>query len=235
MKKLTVYFSLLFFIEASGQNLQPQPGATGVDTAVSFYFSSLEQTLPIHNGRVFYGYPGVIEHAFFPTSGWQKGTVLFDGTWYHDLTLMYDIYMDEVIILHPSSTPVRLISERIKEFRYLDLNFERLGPDNSPLLKTGFYQRLVEGPVTIYAKRIKKIEENIVDLAIERKFVSADHFFVLKNGIYTAVNKQKTLLELMKDKKQGVVYHLKQQNLKFRKNREKAIVEMAKFYNQSPN
>jgi hypothetical protein len=143
--------------------------------------------------------------------------------------------MDEVIILHPSSTPVRLISERVQQFRYMDLNFERLGPENSHLLKTGFYQRLVEGPVTIYAKRTKKIEENIVDLAIERKFVPSDHFFVLKNGIYTAVNKQKGLLELMKDKRQGIVHHLKQQNLKFKKNREKAIVEMAKFYNQSPN
>jgi hypothetical protein len=176
-----------------------------------------------------------LEHAFFPVSGWQKGSVLFDGIWYHDLSMMYDIYMDEVVILHPSSTPVRLISERVQQFRFMDLYFERLGTANSPQLKTGFYQRMVDGPVTIYVKRTKKIEENIVDLSIERKFIPADHFFALKDGMYTAIYKQKGLLELMKDKRQGVVHHLKQQNLKFKRNREKAIFEMAKFYNQSPN
>jgi hypothetical protein len=235
MRKLSVYFSLLLFFEAGGQNLQPPVAGSGQDTAISIYFARLDQTLPLHNGRVFYGYPGIIENAFFPTGGWQKGSVLYDGIWYHDLSLMYDVFMDEVIVLHPSSTPVRLISERIEQFKYHGLSFERLGPGNSPVLKTGFYQQLVVGPVTIYARRTKKIEENIVDLAIERKFVIDDHFYAFKEGSYTPIYKQKTLLEMMKDKRQGVVYHLKKQGLKFRKNREKAIVQMAEFYNQSPN
>lgn len=235
MKKLTVFLCLLSFFYAGGQNLQAPAEKAGTDSALNLYFNSLEETLPIHNGRVFYGYPGILEHAFFPSTGWQKGSVLFDGIWYHDITLMYDISQDEVIVLHPSSTPVRLISERVQEFKFNGLNFVRLYPDKDNVIKTGFYQRIVDGPVSILSKRSKKIEENIVDLAIERKFVSGNQFFALRDGIYTPIDKQKPLLELMKDKRQAVVQHLKQQKLKFRKEKEKAIIQMAEFYNQSLN
>lgn len=235
MRKLTVFLSFLLFLKVSGQNLQSPASRPNADTALGLYLASLEETLPLHNGRVFYGYPGIHENAFYHSTGWHKGSILFDGIWYHDVSLMYDTYMDEVIILHPSSTPVRLISERIQEFRFEDFHFEHLGPRVDIALKNGFYQRVVSGPVTIYIKRSKKIEENIVDLAIERKFISTDQYFVLKDGIYTPVHKQKSLLELVKNKRQGVLQHLKQKGLKFRKNREKAIIEMAEFYNQSPN
>ncbi len=235
MKKLTALLSFFILTEASGQNLQPPLLKPGADTARGLYFKALDETLPIHNGRVFYGYPGVLETAFYPESGWYQGSVLYDGIWYRDVQIMYDTYMDEVVLLHPQGTPLRLIGERIQKFEYAGLFFERLGPDTDPQLKNGFYQRAIKGPLTIYVKRTRKIEENIVDLAIERKFVNTYLYYALKDGKYTAIGKQKSMLELVRNKRQGVVHHLKQQNLKFRKNREKAIMEMAAFYNQSPN
>ena len=102
-------------------------------------------------------------------------------------------------------------------------------------MKNGFYQRAIDGPLTIYVKRTRKIEENIVDLAIERKFDNTYLYYALKDSKYTAIGKQKSMLELVRDKRQGVVRHLKQQNLKYRRNRDKAIMEIAAFYNQSPN
>ena len=235
MKRLTVLLSIIILTEASGQNLQPLTLKPGADTARGLYFTTLDEFLPIHNGRVFYGYPGVLETAFYPESGWYKGDVLFEGIWYRDVQIMYDTYMDEVILLHPQGTPLRLVGERIQKFQYEGIYFERLGPETDPMLKSGFYQRAIEGPLTIYVKRTRRIEENIVDLAIERKFVNTYLYYAFKDGRYTAINKQKSVMELVKDKRQGVVHHLKQQNLKYRKNREKAIMEMAAFYNQSPN
>lgn len=237
MRKLTVLLSsLLLLQQVRGQNKQVSAaGSYYNDTASALYFNSLQETLPLYNGRVFYGYPGIHEHAFYPATGWHNGSVLFDGIWYHNMSIMYDTYMDEVIILHPTSTPVRLISDRIQQFRFENFHFERLGPYTYSGLKNGFYQRMVSGPVTVYVKRSKKIEENIVDLTLERKFVITDQYFAVKEGIYTPIYKQKSMLELVKSKRQGVVQHLKQQNLKFKKDREKAIVEMAEFYNQSSN
>lgn len=233
MRKLTAIFLLLLAGTARSQDHVAAPAAT--DSAVQFYFRTLGETWPIHNGRVFYGYPGHVEHAFFPSNGWQKGSVHYDGVWYNDISLMYDAYMDEVIILHPSSTPIRLVSDRVLEFHYLGLSFVRLEFDNNSSMRTGFYEKLTEGPVTIFVKRTKKIEENIVDLTLEKKFVTAYQFYALKDSVFHSIQKQKSLLEIMKDKRQAVVHHLKQQNIKFRKEKEKAILEMARIYNQSPN
>ena len=235
MKKLTVLLGLVAYMCAGGQSqLAPPPGIT-TDSARNLYFNTLEETLPIHNGRVFYGYPGILEHAFYPSNGWQTGAVLFDGIWYTKLNMMYDSFLDELVILHTTSTPVRLISERVQEFKFMNLHFVRLQADKDNVIKTGFYQRVVDGPVTIWSKRSKKIEENIVDLAIERKFIVTDQYYAFKDGSYTPIHKQKQLLELMKDKRNAVVQHLKQQRLKFRKAKEESIVTMAEFYNQSSN
>ena len=121
MKRLTALLSIIILTEASGQNLQPPLLKPGADTARGLYFKALDETLPIHNGRVFYGYPGVLETAFYPESGWYQGSVLYDGIWYRDVQIMYDTYMDEVVLLHPQGTPLRLISERIQKFEYAGL------------------------------------------------------------------------------------------------------------------
>lgn len=220
---------------AKCQDRQAPAVTAGADSAIRLYFNSLEETLPIHNGRVFYGYPGILENAFFPGNGWQKGNILYDGVWYQDVSMMYDAHMDELIILHPSSTPIRLVSERVQEFHFQEHVFVRLESGSSGDIKTGFYQRMVAGPVTILAKRSKKIEENIVDLTLERRFLVTDQYYALKDGVFTLIQKQKTLLELLKEKRQGIVQHLKQQNLKFKREKEKAIIQMASFYNQPSN
>ena len=60
MKKLTVLLGLIAYMCAGGQSqLAPAPGIT-TDSARNLYFNTLEETLPIHNGRVFYGYPGIL-------------------------------------------------------------------------------------------------------------------------------------------------------------------------------
>ena len=146
---------------------------------------------------------------------------------------MYDIYKDEVLILHPTATPIRLFSERVQQFIFQGQTFVRLNPEKNNILKSGFYQRLTEGNVTIFVRRYKKLEENIVDLAIERRFVGFNQYYVLKDGNYYPINKQKSLLELLKDTRQNIVQHLKQQKLRYKDNKEKAIVQIAEFYNQS--
>lgn len=235
MKKLTAFLFPFFFFYAAGQSPEPisRNSSDAYDSAVSLYFSNQDRTLAIHNGRVFYGYPGTLEHAFYLENSWQNGSVLYDGTWYHDTPLMYDIYKDEVIILHPNNMSVRLYSERVQKFNFNGLAFVRLLPDKDNVLKSGFYQQLTDGNVTIFVRRHKKLEEKIEGFIIERKFISSDHFYVLKGGNYYPIGKQKSLLNLLKDSRQSIQRHLKQQKLKYRKEREKTIVQIAEFYNQS--
>ncbi len=235
MRKLLALLLLLSFFYARGQSLDTvttkQPEAS--DSAAKFYFISQRETLAIHNGRVFYGYPGVLDDAFFPEDGWKNGSVLYDGIWYDSIPIMYDIYKDELLVMHPNYTVVRLISERVQQFYFDEQTFVRLNADQNKVFKSGFYQRLVEGNITVFARRYKKIEEKINDNKVERRFIAFNQYYVLKDGNYYAVNKQKTLLQLVKDSRQNILQHLSQQGLKYKRNKEETISQIAGFYNQS--
>ena len=111
--------------------------------------------------------------------------------------------------------------------------FVRLDPGPGNGLNPGFYQQLSAGKITIIVAREKKIEEKIVDLTLERRFISFNTYYALKDGSYYLIKKQKTLLTLLKDQKQNVLKHLKKEKLKYKREVEKTIVAMAEFYNHS--
>ena len=235
MKKLSVLLFLFSFFYTKGQSLDSAntKHTEASDNAANFYFANQRETLAIHNGRVFYGYPGMVNHAFYPEAGWQNGSLFYDGIWYHDISFKYDIYKDELVILHPNNTPVRLFSDRVQEFYFQGQNFVRLSQDKDNIIKSGFYQRLTEGNATIFVRRYKEMQENIVGLAIERIFVGFNDYYVLKDGNYHAIVRKKSLLNLLKDKRLEIVQHLSQKKLRYKDDVEKSIVQIVEFYNQS--
>jgi len=235
MRKLALPLLLLFFFNAAGQTLDSaarKPNSEA-DSTINLYFTTVGQTSAIYNGRIFYWYPLMQGHAFYSTSKWQPGSVLYDGTWYHSLSMMYDIFKDEVILKHPDSAPIRLISDRVQEFHLSDQHFIRIRPVTGNGLKNTFYQSLEEGKVSLYATRHKRIEESIVDNTLIRTFIPVDGYYLLKEGKYYEVTSQKQLYSLLKEHKQGMSQHLRQQKLKFKKDRENTIIQMVKYYNQS--
>lgn len=235
MKKLSVFLFLFSFFYTKGQSLDSAntKRSEASHSAANFYFVNQRETLAIHNGRIFYGYPGMVNDAFYPEAASQNGSLLYDGIWYHDISFRYDIYKDELVIQHPDNTPIRLFSDRVQEFYFQGQNFVRLIQDKDNIIRSGFYQRLAEGNATIFARRYKEKQENIVELTIERRFVGFNDYYVLKDGNYHAIVRKKTLLNLLKDKRQEIVQHLSQKKLRYKDNVEKIIVQIAEFYNQS--
>ena len=235
MKKVVGFLLLFPVLYTQGQSAAYMDSSVSaaLDSAANLYFADRANTLEIYSGRAFYGYPGIEGYAFYPSKDWQKGSILYDGTWYHNIFLIYDIYKDQVLIRHPTTIPVYLFNERVQKFYYDGQTFIRLRPDKDNVLKTGFYQVLTEGKVTVIVSRQKEIEEKIVDLTLERKFISSNVFYALKDSNYYLINNQKSLLKLLKDQKQNILKHLKKNKLKYRKNEEKTILAIAEFYNQS--
>lgn len=234
MKKIFVFF--LFF---TGLSAEAQSGAgvsdhepASTDSAAHLYFATLGSASAIYNGKLFYSYPGVIGDPFYPSGGWRKGSLLYDGSWYHDMPMMYDIVKDQVVSRHPNTISICLVSERVAKFYYDGQTFVRVITDRDKVLKTGFYQQLIGGKVTIIVARQKKIEEKIVDISLERRFVSVNTYYAFKDGQYYPVTRQKSLLDLLKDKRQSILKHLKKEKLKYRHDPEKTILAIAEFYNQ---
>ena len=235
MKKGIWFFLFFPVLFSRGQSApyMSSNSSIALDSAANLYFEGRGKELEIYNGRVFYGYPGIDGYAFYPSKDWQKGSILYDGTLYHDIFILYDICKGEVMIRHPNTIPIYLFNERVQKFYFDGQTFIRLRPDKDNVFKAGFYQVLREGKITVVVMRQKKIEEKIVDITLERKFVSSNIYYALKDGNYYLINKQKSLLNLLKDKRQNLLKHLKKEKLKYRQDAEKTIVAIAEFYNQS--
>jgi hypothetical protein len=235
MKKLVLHLFTLSFSFADAQSLDTAQAKSQKpsDSIDSLAVAVQGETPAIYNGRVFYGYPLINGHAFFSTDTWQKGSVLNDGIWYHDINVMFDITQQILNVQHPTLIPIQLFSERVKQFNIGEHIFVRLMPDKDNVIKSGFYQQLVKGNVTILASRVKRIEEVTSSMTLEKNFAQVNSYYVLKDGKYQPIKKQNTLLDLLRDSRQAIIRHLKQQDLRFRDNKEKAIVQIAEFYNQS--
>jgi hypothetical protein len=234
MRKFTGLVLLFCVFSAAGQpGGSPAPVATVSDSLVRIYQSSLGANLPLYNGRQFYGYStAIIGHAFFPVNEWITGSVLFDNMWYHRIPLMYDAYKDELVTMHPNGVPFILFNDRVQEFSLNDKVFVRLFASKGNRIATGFYQRLSSGKAIAFAKRVKFLEEKIVGLEIERKFLVKDVFYIMKDNIYTRIKKAQSLLGVLNDKHSELAQHISQERIKYKSGAEAYIINVTEYYNK---
>jgi len=235
MRRIIIKLFFLSALYARGQSLDTTVSALSrvPDSISNIYSSNQDESLPIYSGRLYYPVMRIEDHPFAYTDEWQKGTIWYDGVTYHDITYKYDTYMQELIVITPRAIPVRVVSERVQRFDFGPQSFIRHNPDKDQVLKTGFYQQLETGVVSIFVHRHKIIQEKIVQNTLERKFISIDSYYALKDGRYHPINNQKSLLNLMSDNKQAVTRNLKQQRLKYKHDPENYILKATQFYNQS--
>lgn len=197
---------------------------------------TFDESLPIYNGRLFYGYhPMSNSIPYYKSMGWHAGSIKYDGHWYYDQLVIYDAVTEQLVVRNPRYISLALFSERIQEFFIDGDHFIRLYPDSNYIIREGFHRVLVEGTVTIYQRHVKIIKEEVKGDHIELNAETINRYYALKDGRYYAIGKQQSLLNLLKDKRQAVQQHLRSQGVKFKREPERAITLMATFYNQSTN
>ena len=163
MRRIIIKLFFLSALYARGQSLDSTVSALSrvPDSISNIYSSNQDESLPIYSGRLYYPVMRIEDHPFAYTDEWQKGTIWYDGVTYHDITYKYDTYMQELIVITPRSIPVRVVSERVQRFDFGPQSFIRHNPDKDQVLKTGFYQQLETGVVSIFVHRHKIIQEKI--------------------------------------------------------------------------
>jgi hypothetical protein len=227
MKRLIALLPLLFFLFSPGQS----PSTT--DSLISIYYKQQGLTLPIFSGRKYYGYGANIEgnpYYFYPD--WQTGSVLYEGVRYNNLSVQYDIYQDQVLVTNSIGLPFNLYSERVEEFSLPNMTFVRLRPDKNHDLKEGFYQKLVDGKLTVYARRVKILDEKVDVTGIERKFIASNVYYVQKDGKYYVIRNKRSIYNLLDDNRSKINDFLSERNIRYKTDPETTLIQIAQLYNQ---
>lgn len=205
------------------------------DNAIASYYRFTDKRARLYNGTEHIGYFYAIKgNAYYLTESWIKGTVVYDGLFFGDVPMIYDIYKDEVVVLHFNGYRMNLLSEKVKEFDFSGHHFVRymydsLVPSGTTVPVTGFYDMLYNGKITVMAKRIKWLDEKLTDV-VEQEFLPKNNFYIYRDSLYHSCNSYRGLLNALKDHSKDVRRYLRKNKIKYKEDPERAIIEAAKYY-----
>ena len=217
MRALFVICTVLLLNHALGQ-------PTGTDNTIKKYFDFTRSQSLIYTGAAFTSYDAsTITHPYFIKDSLTNGAVRYDGVWYEDIPLLYDIFNDKLIVCNTNGNYLCPSPEKIERFLLAGHTFIQT--------PKGYYDLLATGKLTIEAKRQKVVEEFNSTVDVKRTTVQRDYFFAVIGGKYSPLNNIRSLIDLMGEKKETVRQYLRQQRIDTRKDKELALIKAADYYN----
>ncbi len=210
------------------------------ENTVNLYQQQLGNQSGLINGSQYLGYSFSFAsgYPYFYNDTSNNGSILYDKVVYHHIQLRYD-EVAEVVICFQTYRSVQLISEKINWFNILNHHFERIVLDslNPSIPKTGFYEVLYQGKISVYKKETKKIQEDLRPQGTEilRTIETKILYLIKKNNTYYPVNNKKSLLQIYADKKNEIDRFIKKNKFKYKKDKENMIVKTAAYYDQLIN
>ncbi|HEY4327079.1 MAG TPA: hypothetical protein VGN20_24040 [Mucilaginibacter sp.] len=213
-----------------------------MSNALNFYNAALGDQSSLYNGPEYYFYdPHIKGNAYFlDRNGFTAGSVNYDGINYSGVQMLYDLYSEKIaVLLYNHFSKFSLLNERVKSFHFLDHQFINLTPDslgNSTVIKPGFYDLQYSGKSQVLVKWSKDIQATTgVASNPENYFNLIERFYLKKNNTYYAITSQGVLINVLKDKKKELQQYIRDNQIKFRKGPEEAMVKIASYYDHLTN
>jgi len=192
----------------------------------------------LYNGPEYEPYsPTIKGNAYFQDiNKFTSGTVTYDGLFFKDVPIMYDLNKDVVVVLlYNKFSMYTLLNERVERFDLLDHHFVNITSDSlhtNAGIEAGFYDELYHGHVGVLAKYSKSIQTNSGSNALETYFSQRKSFYLKKGNNYYSISGQGALLDILKDKRKELQQYIKTRKIKYRKAPEEAMVAIAGRYDE---
>ena len=235
-----VTISLLSMLLLSAIPAFPQTGAdtTYLDAAikntVKLYHQAIGVQARLYNGSKYLAPEHTLEeHPYFFSEDWITGDVFYDGEYFQNVPLMFDLTSSHLVTEHFSSGHAfQLVQEKLRHFSISGHYFEKIENESvaGSLPQTGFYDVLYPGTTKVVVRRQKFLREKIESQTIHRSFDKRTRYFVFKNGAFSPVKSKASVLKLMGDQKQQLKKFIRQQKLSFSGDRELALKNLAEYY-----
>jgi len=204
--------------------------------AIGVYYQNLGEESPLYNGSEYIEYAYTLQegHPFFQVVNFINGNVNVDGMIFHDVPMLYDIVKDQLIIQDFQKVyKINLPADRVQQFFLLGHLFVHLNASDQ--VKTGFYDQLYKGKISLFAKREKKILEKYSNIQISKVVISQNVYYIKKDGVYYTIKNKSSLFSALKSKKKEVQQYLKANDIKFKREPERAMIMAVKYYDQLTN
>lgn len=211
--------------------------ARGFKNVKTLYHAATGELSHLYNGLEYVGYPFKLDkgHMYFERNEWTKGRVRYDGVDYENITMMYDLHKGELVIVHlMNNLRIQLIKEKVEGFSLFGHTFERIERENSNPTSpaTEFYDVLHNGKLGLLAQRRKQLLESATTSGLVRIVEDKISYYVVKGGRYYMFSGKKGLLKILHDQQRKLKGYIRENKIKFKKDRESSMIRIVKFYDQ---
>jgi hypothetical protein len=203
------------------------------------YNAAIGEQSRLYNGIEYNAYSPIIKgNANFLDKGdFTMGTVTYDGIFYKDVPIMYDINRNVVVaLLYNKFSKYILLNERIESFDLLNHHFVHIKTDSlnkNPAISDGFYDQVYSRKLEVLVKRSKSIQNTSGTNTLETYFTATSRsFYLKKDNSYYSIGGQSALLTVLKDKKKELLQYIKTNKIKFKKTPEEAMVAIVNRYDE---
>ena len=204
------------------------------ENTVQLYQKALRAQSRLNNGRKYRASEHSLEqHPYFLSDDWITGSVFYDGEYFTDINLMYDLQQHVLVTEHyPSGNAIELVGEKLRSFTLQGHYFEKIDVDSAAtgLPKTDFYDVLYGGESKVVAHRQKLQRKEIESRMIEIFYDERYRYFIFRNGLFFPVKNKGSVLKLLSDQKQVLKKFFKQNKTSFLQDRELMLKSMAEHY-----
>jgi hypothetical protein len=237
---MTKYIIKLFFLLLLFFNFLTAYSQNSFDSsfanAVAVYTKAADVNAHLYTGSEYIDYDRRITgDPFFASLYYTDGSVVYDNILYTHVKMFYDILHDDLIIKNYNDTALILVKEKISSFNFVNHYFTQLLADNTETgIKTArFYEVLYNGNTKLFARRKKEITEKISTQYSESFFSEKDEYFLYNKNVYYSVSDKKSVLNVLKERKPDLIKFLHQNKIKFKKDKEAAMIKMVTYYDGS--
>ena len=245
IKKINLYLIVISFVLIAKPVLgQTTPNDTtaqqiALNHIKEVYNTAIREQSHLYNGPEYDSYSPIIKGNanFLDKDDFVAGTVTYDGIFYENVPMMYDINRNLVVaLLYNKFSKYILLNERVQSFDILNHHFIHIKADSlntNTGMDDGFYDQVYYRGLEVLVKRSKSIQNTTGINTLETYFTPASLSFYLKKGnSYYSISGQSALLTVLKDKKKELLQYIKTNKIKFKKTPEEAMVAIASRYDE---
>ncbi len=145
-------------------------------------------------------------------------SVVFDGVYYDDIPLLYDLVIDQLVTIHPDRREEIYLEKHLVDwFSIRQDQFVQIVEGQSEL-SPGFYQLIYQGDgYTCYARRSKEARRYSSGTILEyRFFETVTYYLQIGDDPFRTIKSQKELLSLDDDHRRVIRRMLRDRALSFR-------------------
>ncbi|RZL09027.1 MAG: hypothetical protein EOO62_14490 [Hymenobacter sp.] len=211
-----------------------------VASAGQVYTRTVRPESLLYNGTEYADYvkPGTISHPFFLDAAPQLGTVVYHGATFADVPLRYDLALGQLVASYPGQAAAfTLVPGEVSSFAFGGHRFVRLLADSASraLLPTGYYELLLDGPVSLLAGHSKRIQQAYVQQVLRLEYRPTDKLYVRTARTTAEVNSLKSLLAVLPAHQEEVQRYARQHKLAFGGGQQEAsALEALRYYYTLP-